>query len=238
LIFSAFGVKCGGVAQEVSGTTLAQAPVEQAPLAQTSSAQITAAQSANDALQEMTRLAGVIFTGQVVGVRRLVGVNGATGVVEITFAVEDAVRGVSGRTYTVREWAGLWPAGDTPFCVGQRYLMLLHAPSASGLSSPVGGMDGAIPIRGGLAASTETASAGTVVGNSAPVDGRVVDLRWVGTRVVQPLAYRTKTEADVRARIDSGTVVSAASNSASQTAAYTTVVGMLRGWEKANHAAQ
>jgi hypothetical protein len=39
-------------------------------------------------------------------------VNGATGVVEITFAVEDAVRGVSGSTYTLREWAGLWPAGD------------------------------------------------------------------------------------------------------------------------------
>ena len=75
--------------------------------------------------------------------------NGATGVVEIEFAVEDAVRGVSGGTYTLREWAGLWPAGDEPFRVGQRYLMLLHAPGAAGLSSPVGGMDGAIPIRGG-----------------------------------------------------------------------------------------
>jgi hypothetical protein len=80
----------------------------------------------------MSRLAGVIFAGQVIGVRRLDGGNGATGVVEITFAVEDAVRGVSGSTYMLREWAGLWPAGDEPFRVGQRYLMLLHAPGAAG----------------------------------------------------------------------------------------------------------
>jgi hypothetical protein len=157
----------------------------------------------------MSQLAGVIFTGQVVAVRRMDGVNGATGVMEITFAVEDAVRGVSGSTYTLREWAGLWPAGDEPLRMGQRYLMLLHAPSAAGLSSPVGGMGGAIPIRGNMQTSdsvemvsSETGSAKTVAarivaaktgsaGASVLTDGRVVDLRWVATRVVQPLSYRT-----------------------------------------------
>ena len=105
-------------------------------------------QGITDALHAMSRLAGVIFAGQVVAVRRIDGGNDATGIVEIQFAVEDAVRGVSGGVYTLREWAGLWPAGEEPFRVGQRFLMLLHAPSVAGLSSPVGGMDGAIPIHG------------------------------------------------------------------------------------------
>jgi len=163
-----------------------------------------AVEGTNAALREMTQLAGVIFTGPVMEIRRM---GGETGVVEIVFAVEDAVRGVSGATYTVREWAGLWPAGDTPFVVGQRYLMLLHTPSAAGLSSPVGGMDGAIPIRGvaggGMVGANATAeeiagidTGGSVAAGSAgagstsgrsTVDGRVVDLRWVGTRVTRPV---------------------------------------------------
>jgi hypothetical protein len=132
LVFVILVTECG-VAQEPSQSALLQA---------------TPPQSANDALHSMSRLAGAIFTGQVVAVRRIEGVNGATGVVEIDFAVEDAVRGVGGSAYTLREWAGLWPAGDEPFRVGQRYLMLLHVPGAAGLSSPVGGTDGAIPIHG------------------------------------------------------------------------------------------
>jgi hypothetical protein len=204
-------------------------------------------QGTNTALREMTQLAGVIFAGQVMEVRR---VGGQTGVVEILFAVQDAVRGVSGATYTVREWAGLWPAGDTPFVVGQRYLMLLHTPSAAGLSSPVGGMDGAIPIRGelgaGMAATNVTADeiAGVdTVGNAAAgasgtstVDGRVVDLRWVGTRVSRPVVYRSGTEVSAQAQTQSTTATG--SVPASQVAAYSSVMGMMRGWERATHAAQ
>ena len=201
-------VECG-VAQTSSE------PARDTPV---STAQSAVPQSASAALREMTQLAGVIFTGQVVDVRRVAGVGGETGVVEISFAVEEAIRGVSGGIYTVREWAGLWPADDTPFLVGQRYLMLLHTPSAAGLSSPVGGMDGAIPIRGGRAAVAETATAG----NSATVDGRVVDLRWVGTQVVQPVAYRSGTEAGARAQLDSSVAKSAATRSALQAAAFST----------------
>jgi hypothetical protein len=214
-------------------------------------------QSANAALREMTQLAGVIFTGQVVGVRRVAGADGTTSVVEISFAVQDAVRGVSGTTYTVREWAGLWPAGDTPFVVGQRYLMLLHTPSAAGLSSPVGGMDGAIPIRGGPVAGTATANATAeeiagidMVGSAAvssttagstsgtsTADGRVVDLRWVGTRVSRPVVYR---EANAQAQTESTAGVNAGTGTGTslQAAGYSSVIGMLRGWEKSNHAAQ
>jgi len=190
-------------------------------------------QTTNDALRAMSRLAGVIFTGQVIAVRRIEGLNGATGVVEIEFAVEDAVRGVSGSAYTLREWAGLWPAGDEPFRVGQRYLMLLHSPGAAGLSSPIGGMDGAIPIRGG---------------------GQTVDLSWVGTRVVTPTAYQQVALGKPIMRpmpvhADSGGAASedavglqSAGNlpasSGSQSAAYATVLSMLRGWEKSDHAAR
>ena len=91
-----------------------------------------------DALHAMARQAAAIFAGQVVGVRRVNAIDGATGVVEIQFSVDDAVRGVSGGSYTLREWAGLWAGGDQPLRAGQRYLMLLHAPSSAGLSVNTG----------------------------------------------------------------------------------------------------
>ena len=232
-----FGVECG----------VAQEPPQTAP-PQTAPPQTTPPQTTNDALHAMSQLAGVIFTGQVVAVRRLDGVNGATGVVEIAFAVEDAVRGVSGSAYTLREWAGLWPAGEEPFRVGQQFLILLHAPGASGLSSPVGGMDGAIPIRGGVqaqaAASAETVSSGTAsAATSALTDGRVVDLRWVATRVVRPLSYKTIPAAHsaaltLSAGADATTAdpANAVQTSTAQGVAYATVLGMLRSWEKADRA--
>ena len=212
-------------------------------------------QTTNDALHAISQLAGVIFTGQVLAVRRMDGVNGSTGVVEIQFAVEDAVRGVSGSIYTLREWSGLWPAGEEPFRVGQRFLMLLHAPSAAGLSSPVGGMDGAIPIRGS-AQTQATGSAESIVaaktesaGASPPQEVRVVDLRWVGTRVVQSMSYRTTPVVNPTAlpvsvdavalrseSVPGPQISNAAPASASQDTTYSTVLGMLRGWEKTDHA--
>jgi hypothetical protein len=163
----------------------------------------TPPQTSDEALRAMEQMAGVIFSGQVTAVRRQVGTNGATGVVEVDFAVDDAVLGVSGSSYAMREWAGLWAGGDEPFRVGQRFLMLLYAPSVAGLSSPVGGMDGAIPVRGSGPAPIfasgflNTISAQDVVGG-APVlgDGLVVDLRWVQTRVVRPISYRAESAAN------------------------------------------
>jgi hypothetical protein len=153
--------------------------------------------------------------------------------VEITFSVDDAVRGVRGGSYTLREWAGLWPGGDEPFRVGQRYLMLLHSPGAAGLSSPVGGMDGAIPIHGGIADAA----------GSAAADGLSVDLSWVGTRVVRPATYlRTQAggpiarpiavQADVKSP-DAPTETIAASGQ--PVASYAAVLAMLHGWERAGH---
>jgi len=180
-------------------------------------------------LRAMSRLAGVIFAGQVSAVRRLDGAGGATGVVEIEFAVEDAVRGVSGGAYTLREWAGLWTANE-PFRVGERYLMLLRAPGAAGLSSPVGGADGAIPIRA----------------------GRQVDLRWIAARVARPVAYRAEQvmrAGSAPGAVRANAVVAGAaqvdmagpSQAAAVTAGsadYAAVLGLLRGWEKAGDAAR
>jgi hypothetical protein len=210
--------------------------------------------SITDELHAMSQLAGVIFAGQVVAVRRIDGGNDSTGVVEIQFAVEDAVRGVNSSIYTLREWTGLWPAGEEPFRVGQRFLMLLYTPGMAGLSSPVGGMDGAIPIRGSMQTQApgpaETDSARTVAANTSSAGGisasqeiRTADLRWVGTRVVQPLTYITEQGSHPMAELNSvladvvtSDTSSAAPVSASQATAYGTVMGMLRGWEKADHA--
>lgn len=184
------------------------------------------AQTTSEALHAMADLAGSIFGGQVTAVRRR---DDAAGVVEIDFAVEDAVRGVAASVYTVREWGGLWRLGAEPFRVGQRYLLLLHAPGPGGLSSPVGGMAGAIPIQGtgpavGPFVASRPASSTEVSANSAalaetvrsaggegaqfrrpytgvlgpnppaptPSDGRVVDLRWVASRVVRASTYPTQ----------------------------------------------
>lgn len=117
-----------------------------------------------ETLHAMTRQAGVIFTGTVTRVQRS-GSGKQAGIVEIEFALQDTFRGVSGSTYVLREWAGLWPATDEPYQVGQRYLMLLHATGSSGLSSPVAGDDGALLIR--------TAPDGTP---------ETVDLRWIAAR--------------------------------------------------------
>lgn len=205
-----------------------------------------------DALRAMARQAAVIFSGQVVAVRRVDGKNGATGVVEIEFAVDDTVRGVSGGTYVVREWAGLWPAGDEPFRAGQRYLMLLHAPSAAGFSSPVGGMDGAIPIRGG------PARAELGQGTRMAAHALTVDLRWVATRVarqisdglespVRSTALPSLGHAEVVTALpaqglvsDAGVANSAGGDTAAETvlapaaqsAGYATVLALLRSWEK------
>jgi hypothetical protein len=60
----------------------------------------------------------------------------------------------------------------------------VHAPGASGLSSPVDGMNGAIPIVAGVAAkqpTARTAGAAKATG-SGGVSTSFVDLRWVQAR--------------------------------------------------------
>jgi hypothetical protein len=96
--------------------------------------------SVGAALQNLASRAGVAFTGRVAKIER----NGS--VVEVTFLVEEPLVGSVGATYTLREWAGLWPQGQSRYTLGQRIAIFLHAPGKSGLSSPVDGMEGIVPM--------------------------------------------------------------------------------------------
>ena len=147
------------------------------------------------ALRGMTAQAAVMFVGTVTGVKR-VGGDGfaaAAGVVEITFAVETGIRGVGdGESYVVREWGGLWSASEMRYVVGSRLLMLLHAPGATGLSSPVGGMDGAIPVKG----TSPLVAAGD---QSAAENAPVADLRWLAAKLARLVVYSQAAGASNRA---------------------------------------
>lgn len=200
------------------------------------------------ALHQMEDKASVIFVGRVTGVKWSVSGNVAATVVETRFEVERAVLGCTEGVYVLREWAGLWEGDNQRYRAGQHLLMMLHAPNAAGLSSPVDGMDGAIPIvRGGSVPLGANSSA-----RQAPP---AVDLRWVGTKLLRPVSYaNAATQAahpvgqPARA-VAQGSAVSIApatalSSSASpgsasvpaQQASVDVVVDMLTSWQKVEHA--
>jgi hypothetical protein len=135
-------------------------------------------QTVVDVLHQFSDKAEVIFAGQVMAIR-----HPNANVVEVEFRVDQAIRGcTTGTPYILREWAGLWE-GDTPrYRVGQQLLMLLHAPSAAGMSSPVGGLDGAIPIR-------QRGIGNPVADGATPRQPPYVDLRWLGTRLPRAVSY-------------------------------------------------
>jgi hypothetical protein len=142
----------------------------------------TQPQTVVDILHQFSDQAGVIFAGQVLAIR---GPNG--GVIEVEFRVDQAIRGcTAGTPYVLREWAGLWAGDNQRYRVGQRLLMLLHAPSAAGMSSPIGGLDGAIPIR--------QSGAGMPPGDdiATPPQPPYVDLRWLGAKLTHAVSYRSE----------------------------------------------
>ena len=219
-------------------------------------AAVTEPQTVVDVLHQLSNKADVIFAGQVLAIRRP-----SDGVVEVEFRVDQAVRGCAvGTPYILREWAGIWAAGSQRYRVGQRLLMLLHGPGAAGMSSPVGGLDGAIPIRLGAAA--------TSLGDKAtPVQLPFVDLRWLGVRLPRAVAYRDeilrpvqagglqeafvaqRVEGQMGAVVGPGSIVSSApivmsTNAGSgegsvpaQQASVSAVMEMLGSWERARHVA-
>jgi hypothetical protein len=92
------------------------------------------------ALRSLASRAAVVFAGQVIAIER----HG--GVVEIVFRVDTPVLGQPGATYTLREWAGLWPPGQWRYTVGERAMVFLHGSSQAGLSSAVDGGEGVVPV--------------------------------------------------------------------------------------------
>jgi hypothetical protein len=101
------------------------------PLAYCQPGPVVQTQTVVDILHQLSDTADVIFAGQVLAIRRP-----NDGVVEVEFRVDQAIRGcTAGTPYVLREWAGLWAGDSQRYRVGQRLLMLLHAPSAAGMSS-------------------------------------------------------------------------------------------------------
>jgi len=139
-------------------------------------------QTVVDILHQLSDKAEIVFAGQVLAIRRP-----SDGLVEVEFRVDQAIRGcTTGTPYILREWAGLWAGDNQRYRVGQRLLMLLHAPSAAGMSSPVSGLDGAIPIReGGAAIASEDDLA-------TPPQPPYVDLRWLGARLPHAVTYQSE----------------------------------------------
>ena len=105
-------------------------------------------------LRQVSRAAGIIFSGQVVSVDReeqqheqALAPNAAP--TSVTFQVEDGVLGAfAGERLTIHEWAGLWNNGEH-YRVGERVFLFLYPPSRFGLTSPVSGRIGRFAIDGG-----------------------------------------------------------------------------------------
>jgi hypothetical protein len=98
-------------------------------------------------LQEMTRKAGLIFTGRVLSITpiRATGTDQISSV-EVTFLVEQGLRGPRvGERLSIREWPGLWTSGER-YRVLQRMMLCLYPPSKIGLTSPVGGRAGRFDV--------------------------------------------------------------------------------------------
>lgn len=96
--------------------------------------------SVGAALRDLASRAALVFAGQVVSIQR----SGA--VVQIVFRVDTPVIGQVGSTYTLREWAGMWPPGQWRYTVGERALVFLHGASQAGFSSAVDGGEGVVPL--------------------------------------------------------------------------------------------
>ena len=147
------------------------------PLVPLQVAESTPQPSIEAELHAMSVQAGVIFAGEVLAIRPQG--DAGTGWVDVEFRVEDAIRGCGADgTYLLREWAGLWTGGVQRYRVGEHLLMLLHTPSAMGLSSPVGGQDGAIPITGSSVAPGPK-------DDFAEIGEQAVDLRWIEARLLR-----------------------------------------------------
>lgn len=100
-----------------------------------------------DSLRAMTRAAATIFRGTVVSVAR-VPANRPDQVeaVEITFHVDEAIRGTTtGATLRIREWAGLWTSAER-YRAGEKLVLFLYPTSRLGLTSPVFGELGRLPV--------------------------------------------------------------------------------------------
>ena len=137
-------------------------------------------------LRELAVRANVIFAGHVLQVER----HDASGYVDVTFAIDHSVRGCDGfNSYMLREWAGLWAEEPARYGVGQRLLMILPERGAAGMSAPVGGQLGRIPLVGvGSAPLIRRAEEAPADAGETGQPQQAVDLRWVEAAALRGVA--------------------------------------------------
>lgn len=98
-------------------------------------------------LRRMIHDSALIFSGTVLRVEHLrPQPNSSVEISHITFRVQNAIRGTRpGQVIQIREWGGLWNAGER-YATGQRVLLFLYPSSKLGLTSPIGGTAGLFQI--------------------------------------------------------------------------------------------
>jgi hypothetical protein len=126
-------------------------------------------------LRHIIRDSGKIFAGAVLKVERLgPGPTGGIGTTQISFRVEEAIRGVRrGQVIQITEWGGLWQTGER-YQVGEHALLFLYPASKLGLTSPVGGTVGRLRIGRDRRVGLRTGSAAGV---------RTVELKTFATAI-------------------------------------------------------
>lgn len=99
--------------------------------------------------RQITANAGYIFSGTVAAVERVPATRpNEVDTMRITFHVDQGVKGAHSRqSLTIREWGGLWNAGEK-YQVGERVVLMLYPPSKLGLTSPVAGSLGRFVVDG------------------------------------------------------------------------------------------
>jgi len=101
--------------------------------------------------KQLSRRAGMIFAGTVLGstpptttIDRTIPAS--IPAVQVSFRVDRAIAGVArGQVLTIREWAGA-SSMQRPMIKGQHILIFLYPPSRLGLTSPVGGSLGQVAL--------------------------------------------------------------------------------------------
>lgn len=133
-------------------------------------------------LARLSQKAGYIFAGTVTAVERITPAStGEVATVRVSFRVDQAVRGVqAGETLTIREWAGLWEAGER-YRPGQRLVLFLYPSSKLGLTSPVGGPLGRFSVDGDGYVDLEPPQSSTGLATRDRIAGkkRVSSSDWV-----------------------------------------------------------
>jgi hypothetical protein len=116
-----------------------------------SSDQVVAERVLGPQWKQLSRRAGMIFAGTVLGSTTPTttidrAVPASIPVVELSFRVDEPIAGVKrGQVVTIHEWAGALDR-HRPMIKGQHILILLYPPSRLGLTSAVGGSLGQVAL--------------------------------------------------------------------------------------------